>query len=145
MPVCFLSKKLSFTVLSRIKWIFFFSLLQTTKLNLKWITTIQQHRTNWLAGTMWTLVNVKTDLNEFLGPKVLSTTWTWNSKCSRGIKTNNFDWLKTWQWERQFLISLYDWGISWLLQSESLARRKIYPCTSETTSKRHGSAAQTYT
>ena len=54
----------------------FFSLLQTTKLNLKWLTTLQQPWTNWLEPTMWTLVNVKTDLGETLGPKNFPTTWT---------------------------------------------------------------------
>ena len=70
----FISKNHYFTRFSKIK--LFFSLLQTTKLNLKWLTTLQQHCTNWLAPTMWTLVNAKTDLDEFLGPKIFSTTWT---------------------------------------------------------------------
>ena len=67
-------QNLYFTLFSRIK--LFFSLLQTTKLNLKRPTTLQKPWTNWLAPTMWTLVNVKTDLDEFSGPKTLSTTWT---------------------------------------------------------------------
>ena len=70
----FISKNQYFTLFSRIK--LFFSLLQTTKLNLKWLTTLQHPWTKWLAPTMWTLVNVKTDLDEFFGPKILSTTWT---------------------------------------------------------------------
>ena len=70
----FISNIHYFTLFSRIK--LFFSLLQTTKLNLKWLTTPQQPWTNWLAPTMWTLVNAKTDLDEFLGPKILWTTWT---------------------------------------------------------------------
>ena len=106
----FISKNHYFSLFARIN--LFFSLLQTTKLNLKWLTTLQHPGKNWLAPTMWTLVNAKTDLDEFLGPKILSTTWTWNSKCSRGTKTNNFDWHKTWQWERQILIRLLDWEIS---------------------------------
>ncbi len=63
-----ISKNHYFTLFSRIK--LFFSLLQTTKLNLKWLTTLQQPWTNWLAPTMWTLVNAKTDLDEFFGPKI---------------------------------------------------------------------------
>ena len=89
----FISKNHYFSLFSRIK--LFFSLLQTTKLNLKWLTTLRHPWTNWLAPTMWTLVNAKTDLDEFLGPKILSTTWTCNSNCSRGTKTNKFDWHKT--------------------------------------------------
>ena len=88
-----ISRKHSFTLFSRIK--LFFSLLQTTKLNLKWLTTLQQRWTNWLAPTMWTLVNAKTNLKEFLVPKILSTTWASNSTCSRGTKTKYFDWYKT--------------------------------------------------
>ena len=56
-----------FTLFSRIK--LFFSLLQTTKLNLKWLTTLQHSWTNWLAPTMWTLVNAKTDWMNFLVQK----------------------------------------------------------------------------
>ena len=89
----FISKNHYFTLFYRIK--LFFSLLQTTKLNLKWLTTLQQPWTNWLAPTMWTLVNAKTDLDDFLGPKFLSTTWTRKSNCSRGTKTNIFDWHET--------------------------------------------------
>ena len=63
----FISKNHYFSLFSRIK--LFFSLLQTTKLNLKWLTTLQHPWINWLARTMWTLVNAKTDLDEFLGPK----------------------------------------------------------------------------
>ena len=106
----FISKNHYFTPFSRIK--LFFSLLQTTKLYLKWLTTLRQPWTNWLAPTMWTLVNAKTDSDDFLGPKILSTTWTWNSKCSRGMKASNVDWHKTWQWESQILFSLFDWEIS---------------------------------
>ena len=102
----FISKNHYFTLFPSIK--LFFSLLQTTKLNLQRLTTLQQPWTNRLAPTMWTLVNSKTDLDEFLGPKNLSTTWTWNSKCSRGMKTNNFDWHKTLQWENQILFRLLD-------------------------------------
>ena len=123
----FISTTHSFTLFSRLKFFFFFSFLQTTKLNLKWLTTLQQPRTNWSAPTMWTLVYAKTDLDEVVGPKILSTTWTWNSKCSTGMKTNIFDWHETWKWEKQTLISLFDWGISWLLRSETLAKRKICP------------------
>ena len=68
----FISKNHYFTLFSRIK--LFFSLLQT-KLNLKWLTTLQQPWTNWLAPTMWTLVNAKTDFDGFLRAKILSTTW----------------------------------------------------------------------
>ena len=70
----FISKNHYFCLFSRIK--LFFSLLQTTKLNMKWPTTLQHPWTNWHAPTTWTLVNAKTDLDEFLGPKFLSTTWT---------------------------------------------------------------------
>ena len=70
----FISKNHYFTLFSTIKLSFL--LLQTTKLNLEWLTTLQKPWTNWLAPTMWTLVNAKTDLNEFFGPKILSTTWT---------------------------------------------------------------------
>ena len=70
-----ISKNQYFTFFSRVK-LFFFSLLQTTKLNLKWHKTLQQPWTIWLAPTMWTLVNAKTDLDEFLAPNILSTTWT---------------------------------------------------------------------
>ena len=52
----FISRKPYFTLFSKIKLFFFFSLLQTSKLNLKSITTLQQPWTNWLAPTMWTLV-----------------------------------------------------------------------------------------
>ena len=30
---------------------------------------------------MWTLANVKTDLDNFLGPKTIPTLWMWNSWC----------------------------------------------------------------
>ena len=70
----FISKNHYFTLFSRIKVIF--SYLQTSKLNLKWLTTLQQPWKNWLAPTMWILVKATTDLDEFLGPKNLSTTWT---------------------------------------------------------------------
>ena len=70
----FISNNHYFTLFSRIK--LFLSLLQTTKVNVKWLTTLQQPWTNRLAPTMRTLVNVKTDLEEFFGPKFLSTTWT---------------------------------------------------------------------
>ena len=70
----FISKNHFFSLFSRRK--LFFSLLQTTKLNLKWLTTLQHPWTYWLAPTMWTVVNDKTDLDEFLGPQILSTTWT---------------------------------------------------------------------
>ena len=70
----FISKNHYFSLFSRTK--LFFSLLQTTKLNFKWLTTLQHPWTNWLAQIMWTLVNAKTDFDEFLGPKILSTTWT---------------------------------------------------------------------
>ena len=70
----FSSKNHYFTLFTRIK--LFFSLLQTTKMNLKWLKTLQQLWTNWLAPTIWTLVNAKTDLDEFLGPKILPTTRT---------------------------------------------------------------------
>ena len=60
----------------QIKMFFSFSLLQTTKLNLKGLTTLHQPCTNWLAPTMWILVDAKIDLDEVLGPKTLSTTWT---------------------------------------------------------------------
>ena len=89
----FISKNQYFSLFSRIK--LFISLLQTTKLNLKWLTTLQHPWTNWFAPTMWTLVNAKTDLDEFLGPIILSTTWTRISKCSRWTKTKNFDRHKT--------------------------------------------------
>ena len=108
----FIYKNHYFNLFSRINLFFSFSLLQTTKLNLKWLTTLQHSWTNWLSPTTRTLVKAKTDLDKFFGPKLLSTTWTWQSKCSRGTKTNNFDWHKTWHWERQILISLLDWGIS---------------------------------
>ena len=48
---------------------FFFLVLQTTKVNLKWPTTLQQPWTNWLAPTMWTLASVKRDLDDFRRPK----------------------------------------------------------------------------
>ena len=108
----FISKNHYFNLFSTLKLFFSFSLLRTTKLNLKWLTTLQLSRTNWLVPTLWTLVKTKTDLDKFLRPKLFSTTWTWNSKCSRRIRTKNFDWHKPWQWGSQFLISLLDWGIS---------------------------------
>ena len=104
------SKNHYFTLFSRTK--FFFSLLQTTKLHLQRLTTLQHSWISWLAPTMWTLVNAKRHLDEFLGSKILSTTWTCNSKCSGRMKTQKFDWHKTRQWERQTLISLIDWGVS---------------------------------
>ena len=70
----FLPKNHFFTLFSRRK--FLFSLLQTKKINPERPTTLQQPWTNWFAPTMWTLVKVKTDLDDFLGPKSLSTTWT---------------------------------------------------------------------
>ena len=86
----FNSKNHYFTLFSRIKF-FSFSLLQATKLKLKWLETLQHLWRNWLEPTMWILVNAKTGSDEILGPKILSTTWTWNSKCSRRMKTNKFD------------------------------------------------------
>ena len=70
----FFSKNISFTLFSRIKLCFL--LLQASILNLKWLTTLQQPWSNWLAPTMWILVNAKTDLDKLLGPKILSTTCT---------------------------------------------------------------------
>ena len=70
----FISKNQYFPLFSIIK--LFFSLLQITKMNLKWLTTLEHPWTNWLASTMWTLVRAKTDLDELLGPKILSITWT---------------------------------------------------------------------
>ena len=70
----FISKNHHFTLSSRKK--LSFSLLPTTKLNLRWLTALQQPWTNWLAPTMCTLVKAKTDLDEFLGPKIHSNTWT---------------------------------------------------------------------
>ena len=70
----FISKNHYLTLFSRIK--LFFSLFQIAKLNLKWLTTLQQLWIKWLEPTMWTLVNAKTDLDEFFGPKNFSTTWT---------------------------------------------------------------------
>ena len=69
-----LSKNHYFSLFSRKQ--LFFPLLQTTKMNLKWLTTLRQPWKNWLAPTMWPLVNAKTDLDEFLSPKILSTTRT---------------------------------------------------------------------
>ena len=43
-----------------------------------WLTTLLLPWTNWLAQTMWTLANVKTDLDNFLGPKMPPTTWILN-------------------------------------------------------------------
>ena len=43
-----------------------------------WPTTLQKLWTNWLAPTMWTLASVKTDLDDFLGPKMTPTTWILN-------------------------------------------------------------------
>ena len=123
----FFARNHYYTLFSWIKLYFFFFFFQTTKMNLKWHTTLQQPWTNWLASTMWTLVKVKTVLDEFFGPKFLPTTWMWNSNCSRKMKTKIFAWHKTWQWERQILISFYDRGISWLFQSDTLAKKKIYP------------------
>ena len=38
-----------------------------------WPKTLQKPWTNWLAPTMWTLASVKTDLDDFLGPKRIPT------------------------------------------------------------------------
>ena len=46
-----------------------------------WLTTLLLPSTNWLAPTMWTLARVKTDLDEFLGPKMTPTGWILNLKC----------------------------------------------------------------
>ena len=76
-------KKHYFTLFSRIEMFFFFiifSLLQTTKLNMKWPTTLQQHLTNCLAPTRWTLASVKRVLDDFLGPKTTPTTWNLDIK-----------------------------------------------------------------
>ena len=63
----------------------FFSFLQNkvvlltspeNRIDLKCLRTLQHPWTNWHAPTMWILVNAKTDLGEFLGPRILSTTWT---------------------------------------------------------------------
>ena len=108
----FISKNHYFILFSGTKLFFSFSFLQTTKLNLKWLKILQKPWTNWLAPTMWSLVKIKIDLDVFFGPKTLSITCTWNSKCSGGTKTNNFDRHKTWQWKRQILFSLFDWGNS---------------------------------
>ena len=141
----FVFSKNHFTLFSRLKMFFFFSLFQTIKLNLKWPTTLQQPWKNWLAPTRWTLVNVKTDSDEFLGPKILSTTCTWNSKCSRGMKTNNLDWHKNWQWETQTLIKFIRLRNQLVVAVREFSRGKSTTRASETTSKRHGGAAQTYT
>ena len=77
----FISSYHYFTLFSRIN--LFFSLVQTTNLNLKRLKTLQQPCTNRLAPTIWTLVNAKTYLDEVLGPKIPSTTWTWNPMFKR--------------------------------------------------------------
>ena len=43
-----------------------------------WLTTLQKPWTNWLAPTMWILAIVKTDLDDFHGPKMTPTTWILN-------------------------------------------------------------------
>ena len=70
----FISKSHYFSLFSRLNM--FFSLLQTTKWNLKRLTPLQHPWTNWHAATMWTLMNAKTYLDDFLGPKILTITWT---------------------------------------------------------------------
>ena len=63
----FISSNHSFTLFSRIK--LFFSFLQTTKMNLKGLTTLQQPWTNWLAPTMWTWLMPRQIWTNFLVQK----------------------------------------------------------------------------
>ena len=43
-----------------------------------WLSTLQKLWTYWLAQTMWSLASVKTDLDDFLGPKMTPTIWMLN-------------------------------------------------------------------
>ena len=52
--------------------------LKATYLDEPWLTPLLQPWTSKLALTMWTLVSVKTDLDDFLGPKTTLSTWISN-------------------------------------------------------------------
>ena len=66
-------------------------------------------------------------LGQFFGPKMLPTTWIQNSQSSRKTAAKSSDWSKILQWERQILISLCKWGISWSMQQKALREREIWP------------------
>ena len=71
-----------------------------------WLTTLLLPWTNWLAPTMWTLARVKTDLDDFLGPKMTPTTWILNKVFKREDKNAEFR-HKTLQREKLVSISLF--------------------------------------
>ena len=57
---------------------------------------------------MWTLAIAKTDLDDFLGPRMILITWMYYSKFSRKMEAKSSDWYEILQWERQILTSLGD-------------------------------------
>ena len=139
----FISKNHYFTLFSKIK--LFFSLLQTTKLNLQWLTTLQQPWTNWFAPTLWTLVNAKTDLHEFLGPKIFRLLGRETQSVQDGRK-QTFSTCTKLDNGRSRFYSVYSAEKSASCCSQRLQqKRKSATCAPETTSKRHGRAAQSYT
>ena len=77
---------------------------------------------------MWTLANAKTDLDIFLGPKMIPYTWMLDSKFSRKLTTKSSDWYKILQSQSQISTSFRNWGYSGSLHQktwlESLAREE---------------------
>ena len=92
---------------------------------------------------MSTLATVKTDSDNFIGPKTIPTTWMLNSKYSRKVTTNSFDWSKIFRWGRQTSTSLWDWGITSSMQQKFLQEKKVYPSADTYNVARHGWTTQT--
>ena len=67
------------------------------------------------------------DLDNFLGPKMIPTTWMLNSNYSRKMTTKSSDWSKILQWQRQIATYLCGWGISWSWQFKTLLEEKVWP------------------
>ena len=73
---------------------------------------------------MWSLENVKADLDIFLGPKMTPYTRMSKIKFSTETTKETFAFSKILQWERQISTSWCNWGISWLLQQKIFVERK---------------------
>ena len=76
---------------------------------------------------MWTLQNVKTVLDSFLGPIMTPATFMLNLKRSRQPTTESFSCSKISLWEKQFSSSSCDWATRWPLQQKTSAESKTCP------------------
>ena len=79
------------------------------------------------SRTMWTSKNVKTDLVNFYGPKMIPFTWVKSLKCSRKMTTGTIAWSKVLQWKRKISTSSCTSEVSWSLQQKTLLEKKTCP------------------